>query len=219
MWNTTTTSTSYFFQKTFFHWKFSSSLLLSNGFCGVTDSIWECKMQPATYLTGNKWEYYKPPTLFLVEYRVFQCKMLPFTFRCEENCFFSLLYYTVHSVTTFVCRISGILGHRKPDSNSNWLCISNTTNTIGILYFRSTWLIRGGISLQFSSDLSAENCQDFRWRKSLLQQETNPGVSNCFLHTKAFDYYWLGKKVFLSFSKISLLSVGVASIYTCFQAC
>ena len=25
-----------------------------------------------------------------------------------------------------------------------------------------TWLIRRGISLQFSSDLSAENCQDFR---------------------------------------------------------
>ena len=107
--------------------------------------------------------------------------------------------YIVQYNITFVCWISGILGHIEPDSNSNWLCISNTTNTIGILYFRSTWLIRGGISLQFSSDLSAENCQDFRWRKSLLQQETNPGVSNCFLHTKAFDYYWLEKKSFSFF--------------------
>ena len=146
--------------------------------------------------------------------------MLPFTFSCEEICFIFPLHcmYTLHSVRTFLCWISGLLGHReKPDGSSNWLCNSNTSNTIGILYFRSTWLIRGGISLQFSSDLSAENCQDFRWRKSLLQQETNPRVSNCFLHTKAFDYYWLGKN--LLFSKISLLSVGVASIYTCFQAC
>ena len=112
-----------------------------------------------------------------------------------------LILYSTNITFVFVCWISGILGHREPDSNSNWLCISNTTNTIGILYFRSTWLIRGGISLQFSSDLSAENCQDFRWRKSLLQQETNPGVSNCFLHTKAFDYYWLEKKslVFLKY--------------------
>ena len=140
---------------------------------------------PLLKLTFNQWN----PKQFCNKYPLNQNQNLQFA-----------LTDPVHSVLTFVCWISGILGHREPDSNSNWLCISNTTtNTIGILYFRSTWLIRGGISLQFSSDLSAENCQDFRWRKSLLQQETNPGVSNCFLHTKAFDYYWLEKKSFLFF--------------------